>query len=282
MVQGTTSLAWGLAQGHPGFDIVLATSETDDPSKRAPEMLNGGKTMLVSVGKRGKYVGVFGFYPNKETPVRFQLETLDKRYDGTGAPMKHLIQDQYRETLKLAGVVEKIVRRNFVFVRRDSVKDAPMATFIGAATCAKCHPKTFEFWSGTPHAFAFDSLLDDPKPNTQFDAECITCHTTGFEYNSGWVSQAKTPDLVGNQCENCHGPGSQHAAEPDNAEFRKLLTVSADQADKTLLCHRCHDEDNSREFTFKGYWPLIKHNKLDKYTDPKVHKGIASKAAAPQ
>ncbi len=63
--------------------------------------------------------------------------------------------------------------------------------------------------------------MDDPKPNTIYDAECVTCHTTGFEYNSGWHSEAETPYLEGNQCENCHGPASKHLAEPDNVEFRK-------------------------------------------------------------
>ena len=61
--------------------------------------------------------------------------------------------------------------------------------------------------------------MHDPKPNTIYDAECVTCHTTGFEYNSGWESEAATPYLKGNQCENCHGPASKHIAEPDNVEY---------------------------------------------------------------
>ncbi len=85
---------------------------------------------------------------------------------------------------------------------------------------------------------AFTSLLHDPKPNSAFDAECVTCHTTGFEYNSGWQSPAETPHLAGNQCENCHGPGSKHAAEPDNADFRELMSVTIDQADKNRLCYQ--------------------------------------------
>jgi len=274
MVQGSPALARRLAEACPGFDVVLATSETADPFKHEPDLLNGGKTMLVSVGKKGKYVGVVGFYPNEPERMRYQLVTLDGTYDGPGAPMKHLIQDQYREFLKTARVVEQ-------FTRRDYVNGAPGALFVGAETCKECHPKTFEFWSDTDHAQAFLSLLDDPKPNTAFDAECITCHTTGFEYRSGWRSESDTPHLEGNQCENCHGPGSKHAADPDNTEFRKLITVTAEQADKNLLCYRCHDEDNSRDFSFPKYWKKIVHNRKDKYTDPKVHRGITPKTAVP-
>ena len=274
MVQGPPELAKRLAEANPGLDIVVSTSEADEPRSHEADLLNGGRTTLVSVGKKGKYVGVFGLYPNEKEQVRYQLITLDKRFDGPAAPMKNLIQDEYRNTLKIAGVVENFVRRGYV-------NGAPGATFVGARTCKVCHPKTFEFWSETDHAKAFASLLHDPKPNTAFDAECISCHTTGFEYNSGWRSEAKTPYLAGNQCENCHGPGSKHCAEPENAEFLELIGVTIEQAEKNQLCYRCHDEDNSPEFELTKYWRMIKHSKLDDYSDPKVKKGISPEHSRP-
>jgi len=272
MVQGSPALARRLALAYPAFDVVVATSEAADPFNHEPDLLNGGKTMLVSIGKKGKYVGVVAFYPNEPDRMRYQLVTLNGKYDGPGAPMKHLIEDEYRETLKIAGVVEK-------FGRRDYVNGAPGAVFVGARTCKQCHPNTFAKWSTTKHSQAFAALLGDPKPNTAFDGECITCHTTGFEYHSGWRSEAETPHLAGNQCENCHGPASKHVAEPDKAEFRKLITVTAEQADKNQVCIHCHDEDNSRDFVFLKAWDQISHKKLDKYTDPKVHRGITPRTA---
>jgi hypothetical protein len=272
LVQGGPALATRLAEAYPGFDVVVATSEAVDPINE-PEMHNGGKTMLVSVGKKGKYVGVVAFEPKAAQPMRFQLVTLDKKFDAPESPMKHLIEDEFRGSLKAARVVEQ-------FVRHDFVNGAPGAIFLGAKQCEECHPRTFEFWSGTNHADAFDALLGDPKPNTAFDAECVSCHTTGFEFRSGWRSEAETPHLAGNQCENCHGPASRHAAEPDNVEFRKLLKVTAEQAEKNNLCYKCHDEDNSRNFDFKKYWRQIAHNKLDKYSDPKVHRVTKPKTAS--
>jgi Cytochrome c554 and c-prime len=274
LVQGPPAMAKRLGQANPGFDVVVATSDFVDPLSREPELLGGGKTMLITTGKKGKYVGVISIHPREASPLRFQLVTLNRRFDGPAAPMKALIEDEYRQTLKSLGVVENFVKINVV-------NGAPGATFAGAATCKNCHPNTFNKWSTTKHKQAFEALLNDPKPNTAFDAECVTCHTTGFEYNSGWKSEKETPHLAGNQCENCHGPASRHIADPDNAALRKLLHRDAEQAEKSQLCYNCHDEDNSREFEFKNFYGKIVHKGLDTYTDPKVHKGLTPRAAKP-
>ncbi len=275
MVQGPPALAKRLGEAYPGFDVVVATSEAADPFNHEPDRPNGGKTLLVSIGKKGKYVGAFGFFPSESPPVRFQLVELNKRFDGPAAPMKTLIEDQYRGDLKVAKTVESYVKRNYL-------GGAPGAEFVGAETCRACHRKTVEFWETTKHAKAFDSLLHDLKPNVAFDAECVSCHTTGFEYNSGWQSPSLTPYLAGNQCENCHGPGSKHALEPDNDKFREVMSVTIEQADKNQLCSHCHDEDNSRDFEIKKYWKEIRHNGKDAYTDPKVHVGITRQSPEPR
>ncbi len=274
LVQGPPAMAKRLAEANPGFDVVVARSEFIDPLNREPELVGGGKTMLITTGKKGKYVGVISIHPKEASPLRFHLVTLNRRFEGPAAPMKALIENEYRQTLKSLGVVENYVRINVV-------NAAPGATFAGAAACKDCHPNTFDKWSKTKHKHAFEALLNDPKPNSAFDAECITCHTTGFEYNSGWKSEKATPHLAGNQCENCHGPASRHIAEPDDLEMRKPLHLDAAQAEKSQLCYRCHDEDNSREFEFKKFYGKIVHKALDKYDDPKVHKGVTPKTAKP-
>ena len=124
---------------------------------------------------------------------------------------------------------------------------------------------------------AYESLIANPKRDRRHDAECISCHTTGFEYLSGFRSEEASADLKGNQCENCHGAGSSHAGDPDNAAFRKALALTAERADQSRLCLRCHDEDNSPDFNFAKYYPQIVHKGLDTYEDPKVHKGIGAR-----
>jgi hypothetical protein len=272
MVQGSAEMAKRLATAYPGFDVVVSTSQVDDPMEREPLLLNGGKTMLVTVGRRGKSVGAVGFFNDDAQKMRFYLVSLNSRNDRPGSPIKRIIEDEYRSMLKSAGVVES-------FPRHDYTGGTAGAGFVGAETCRRCHPNTYMKWSTTKHAHAFVALEKDPRPNAIHDAECISCHTTGFEYNSGYRSETLAPHLKGNQCENCHGPASKHVSNPDNLDYRRPLRVSAERADKSGLCIRCHDEDNSPKFVFATCWSQIVHNALDVYSDPKVHQGITPKVA---
>jgi hypothetical protein len=273
MVQGPAELARTLAESNPGFDVVVGSSRLDPPEDA--ETANDGKTVLVNPGAKGKYVIVVGVFPDQKETLRYQRLTLGNNYDGPAEPMKQVIQVEFRDMLKAAKVVEN-------FPRHAYVGGAPGSTFVGAETCRSCHPNTFAKWKSTKHAHAFEALLDDPKPNTQYDVECVSCHTTGFEYDSGWRSAEATPQLKGNQCENCHGPASKHVAEPDNAEYRRAIALTAEGVQKNHFCVRCHDEDNSPKFEFPNYYGQIAHKGLDRYDDPKVHKGRAVESAGPQ
>ena len=272
MVQGPPELAKRLATAYPGFDVVVSTSNVVDPLERDEQRLNGGKTILVTVGRRGKYVGAVGFFADASQKMRYYSVTLDHKYNGPGTEIKKIIEDEFRGMLKTAGVVDS-------FPRHDYTGGTAGAVFVGAETCRQCHPNTFAKWSTTKHHEAFVALEKDPKPNTIFDAECITCHTTGFEYTSGWKSQDATPHLKGNQCENCHGPASKHVSNPDNLEYRGPLKLTAEQANKNQLCTHCHDEDNAPKFEFATDWGKIAHKGLDDYKDPKVHQGVTPKLA---
>jgi hypothetical protein len=273
MVQGPPELARTLGQKYPGFDVVVGTSHVDPPQEAEP--LNDGKTMLVTIGHKGQYVGVVGIFQDPKERLRYQRVTLNTRYNGPAQPMRDLIEDEFQGMLKAAGVVEN-------FPRHDYVGGAPGARFVGVETCRSCHPNTVAKWATTKHAHAFDDIVKDPKgerSDHQFDAECVSCHTTGFEYTSGWMSAALTPELKGNQCENCHGPASKHVEKPDDAAIRKTIALTAAEADHNRLCIRCHDGDNSPKFDFTTYWGQIAHKKLDSYDDPKVREGLPAKVA---
>ena len=271
MVQGPHEEAKRLAEKFPGFDIVVGTSEYPDPDER-PETLNGGKTLLIrNIGKKGKHVGVVGFFPGSTPMMEFRRQALDGKDFSQAKPMRTLIDEEYQQILKAEGVVEN-------FPRFGNSQAPPGARYIGAQACQECHPKTFEKWASTKHARAYDALLN-PKRNREFDAECISCHTTGFGYNTGWVSAEKTSYLKGNQCENCHGPASFHAAEPDNPAYRKPMAMTAESAERNGFCVKCHDEDNDHGFTFAARYAQIFHKGLDTYDDPKVHQPRPAKSA---
>jgi hypothetical protein len=62
--------------------------------------------------------------------------------------------------------------------------------------------------------------------------------------------------------------------DPDNQKFRTAIALKAELADKNMLCIKCHDADNSPKFNFGTFWPQVMHKGLDKYDNPKVHKGL--------
>ena len=90
-------------------------------------------------------------------------------------------------------------------------------------------------------------------------------------YESGYLSEQASAHLRGQQCENCHGPGSKHAeleraAQQDGqsvnaeelAKLRLAVHRSLDSAEKQV-CAQCHDAENSPEFKFEDYWEAVKH-----------------------
>ena len=278
MVQGPPELAKTLAAAYPGFEIVVGTSRVPDPPD-APEILNDGKTWLVTVGEKGMYLGVIGFYQDADQKLRYQRIELNERYDRDAelaSEVRDLIDVDLQHDFASTHVLESYPRKPYVNVLFETPQDA---TFVGAETCKSCHAGTYAKWASTPHAHAYEVLVSDPhRPgrNRENDAACVSCHTTGFGYETGFVTADLTPGLKNNQCENCHGPGSAHAAAPDDASILKAISRTKEFFAENIDhgCIRCHDGDNDPHFDFATYWPKVMHNGLDNYDDPKVHQGV--------
>ena len=263
------------ASDFPELDIIVAADGKDGDLK--PEMI--GPVRLLRVGEKGKTAGVIGLYPDdKIDPVRYELVTLSPDYFTESEEMTDLMKT-YQERL-----------RDGQIVTADGPVGHPSgATFVGVAKCAECHTKAFAVWKETPHAHAFESL--DPankRPGFErlhdvartFDPECISCHVTGWEpeeyvrFHGGFLNEEFAADeserllqslMAGNQCENCHGPGSRHIEqiEAGNQEAAaKEMKVSLEQA-KNQTCGKCHDADNSPDFNFEKYWEDVKHSGKD-------------------
>jgi hypothetical protein len=273
MVQGSPEAARRLALAHKGFEVVVATSPYVDPPDDA-EMLNDGKTQLISVGRKGQYVGVLGLFQDAKQKFRYQRVPLGSTYNDKTEAMRKLLDEDFQAELRDADVLGTFLKRAYVF------GDGPTgATYVGADTCKTCHPNTYAKWANTGHFRAYEALTKAVR-NRVYDAQCISCHTTGFPYNGGFVSADRTPDLKGNQCENCHGPGSKHAAQPTDPAILATVRRSAADFQKNHRCIECHSEDDSPDFNFEVYWPKIVHKGLDTYDDPKVRQGIEPKELA--
>jgi predicted CXXCH cytochrome family protein len=136
--------------------------------------------------------------------------------------------------------------------------------YMGVNTCELCHsggliaPNKYELWTNTLHATKFSRSIDGLVGF--YSSSCISCHTVGYDNNAlavnggfddvakqlGWTfptvltngNWAGMPAALQNvaniQCENCHGPGSEHAyALGDTSR----ISVSFSAGD----CGQCHD-----------------------------------------
>jgi hypothetical protein len=274
LAQATLEESKALAKQFPSFDLVV-TSDGHSIPPAQPEKI-GATTRLIETPPKAGYVTVVGFYDDPKQPMRFQRVALDSRFPDSAAMKQVMITYQHQlEQLGWDGLGLRSAPHP-----RASKGDKLAGQFASAASCKECHPTAYGIWSKTPHAHATETLTK-LNPPRQYDAECISCHSTGwnpsefFPYTTGFDSLDRTPQLAGNSCENCHGPGAAHvaaekgrnAAKRDAGREAMKLTVAFARDN---VCAKCHDHDNSPEFAGKDeatgkdnfdvkYWPKIEH-----------------------
>lgn len=121
------------------------------------------------------------------------------------------------------------------------------ALYLGVKACSSCHETIVKAWEKTKHASAFESLKKTSQDNLP---ACQQCHVTGFEETGGFIDAELTPELVGVQCEECHGPGKAHAADPD-----KRGNIIAEPAE--TKCRKCHVQGQDPNFDYNKKARLI-------------------------
>jgi hypothetical protein len=261
-----------IARRFPEFDFVVTAGGAEEPPS-APQVIEGTQTPLVEVGHKGMYAIVIGLYKDGQS-LRYQKVPLDSRFKDSPEMQKIMTTYQGQlETLGLDGL------------GLNAVAHPTARQFAGSEACAGCHTAATEVFLKTPHSHATQTLVDLVPPR-HFDPECLSCHVTGWEpqkyypFISGYMGLEATPEMVGNGCENCHGPAARHVAaengeiEVDEAELESLrealrLKIVPNEGNKdgqvfdkgkvVQMCMQCHDLDNSPEFDFQLYWPHVKH-----------------------
>lgn len=273
-----------LAAKFPQFDLIVSAGGPEDPDPR-PQTI--GKTLLVFPGQKGKNVAVVGLFPgNTEQRLRYELVALDEvRFKETES-----IRDQmrvYQETL----TVHNLVANEPAIEDPRNAELSVANPFVGAQVCGECHTQAYKKWKETGHAKATQSIKTGRKGQEAtyisriHDPECVACHVTGWDpgrgdpkdyyrYKTGFESEAVSAHLLGQQCENCHGPGGRHSElerqfqqdqkeTEELAKFRDLAQLLVDDVG-AKLCVKCHDGDNDPHFktdgdVFQEYWEEIKH-----------------------
>lgn len=296
LYQGSLLDAKQLAGNHfPGkFDLILCFSDEEQPPASADII---GKTMIVRVGHRGRFVGVVGAYrsnnPQKPYDFFYQSIALGEEFEtDKGKEANHPIlklMDRYSQEVKSQEFLKRTPQVPVQIppaLAQAGIKDLK---YIGSAQCVACHQADAQVWSGTRHSHAYDALVKvaNKPAGRQSDPECIKCHVVGFGFQSGYKDHASTPQLKHVGCENCHGPGSAHAAQPRNPLFLAAMSPWKSKPDEMLpsaellqqgfnhwnpqqkaivqrvndMCQKCHDQDNDPHFQFTKNWLQVMHGK---------------------
>lgn len=134
-------------------------------------------------------------------------------------------------------------------------------SYLGSKTCARCHEEQARSWAQTRMARTFDVLRKgrkakekliaglDPNRDYTHDVKCIPCHTTGYGRVGGFVSEEKTPEMVGIGCEECHGAGGTYVDNPMGETDPTFRTEEAQSAGliyppTARVCVRCHNQES--------------------------------------
>lgn len=130
--------------------------------------------------------------------------------------------------------------------RRPAAVAAGQASYSGGNACVECHEDAVEFWQGTGHAHAYETLVKDFK---EFNLDCVGCHVTGYEQPGG-STVTFVDNLKDVQCESCHGPGSIHVKNED--------TDAINLTPEESVCKQCHHAPHvADDWDVKEAWKHI-------------------------
>ncbi len=259
-----------LAKQFPMFDVIVTASSAGEPTLE-PGRVEGSRAQIVQAGTKGIYVGVIGIYGGE---IKYDRITLDNRFADSPEVLERFAT--YQQQLRDVGLEGLGLRP----VRHSRSKRDDERSFVGHETCGECHTTAYDIFKESPHYHA-TIAISEPNERASIarhhDPECLSCHVTGwnpqgyFPYKSGYLSLEGSVALHTNGCENCHGPGSAHAAaengdmdatEAQIEKFREEMRLTLEEAQKNT-CVECHDQDNSPEFDFETYWPEVEHHGMD-------------------
>jgi hypothetical protein len=261
LLQGSVEEAKECAKMFPELNVILCLSKVDEPPA-VPEGIVGN-TMIITVGHKGRYVGVVGAYhtknPKKPFDLKYEVVAMTEEFDTPAGkeknhPVMKLIEGYAREVK----AQEENLLAKYPRSKHPVQAEFTKAKYVGSEACKKCHPHAYKVWKESPHSSAYDTLVKARNPSLrQYDAECVRCHVVGLMHETGYVSEKATPLLKHVGCESCHGPGSEHIKDRWNKEIRLAINPWKVEPDynkrKRLienLCVTCHDLDNDVHWTF--------------------------------
>ncbi len=117
-------------------------------------------------------------------------------------------------------------------------------TWHASERCGACHSSQHEQWSSSPHAHAWETLVEIGDDR---NLECIRCHATGFGKPGGFGSVELTPHLTGVGCQMCHQTPEDHPAGGSVPEL------------EARICASCHKPGHDDDFIFSRDAEFVRH-----------------------
>lgn len=271
------SLTHELERLGPAILVVLGDAGGATRVDRQP--LGAGRAPLViGLSELGKAAGVLDLEEDKDGTgwlASWRRIDLDPGMDVGGTPGVAQVEE-------LDALYRRVVRERGYLVDFPRFRDEGVR-FVGSSACAQCHAAIYREWKQTPHAQALPTLRER---NYHWDPECIRCHVVGWDRtaddrwyvrDSSFRDPERTPFLGGVGCENCHGPGSAHVADPWN---RALFGPEGPnrRAPDPNACQRCHDAENSVHFAARADWY---RDQVDHSSVPRDRRTVLPEGAPP-
>lgn len=231
-----TSELEALAKSLPEADVIVG-----GPTGQSIPPRSVGPTLLASATNKGKYVAQLQTAPNGSAA----------RWQGTVVEMTDKFADDARQRENLNQFYATLRARDFSasetsFAMQLSLPDDFLVA--GTESCRACHGDDGRAWDESPHAQAWQTLADT---GAEVDPYCQQCHVTSYGTPGGFVSARRSLDRLAVGCECCHGAAAAHVKDPQI--HTTFFGRARDQ------CQRCHDPENSPQFSYEKYWPQIIH-----------------------
>jgi len=228
-VHGTVDEAAALIAAIPGFTIATAAHGAVMPDTE-PRIAGG---VPIFYGGRGLRFGWRVMLPPDGAEPVTSLARLGRQAFGKGAP--------YAEDIaSFRDMSAKKLFPDVVATPGDRPPD-PRGRYVGGARCSDCHQAEAAQHAASPHAKTVTAIVDS---NFGASTGCIACHTTAPYRDSGWPGPPDHSDLATVSCEECHGPGEQHAATRSKGYGHVGLA----------RCAECHLPDRSPGFDADAIW----------------------------
>lgn len=226
-----------IAETAPFIDCLVCPSESDEPAVIGdPDK----RPLAFSVGRFGRYVcGLKVTAPARVgQPLRLAFKALPVEENLPKNDSLVRLYEDYQQIVRDRNLLEKHPR----FPLPNDLK------YVGSRSCKPCHGTEYETWNSKAHARAYATL---EQVGSQFDPECVVCHVIGMDYESGFTSEQETEHMKNVGCENCHGPGSEHA----------LTAGATELTEPKSTCLDCHTPEHSGDYAAnkEAFMEKIRH-----------------------